>query len=96
MDDISEGEFVRWFRENDFENCSVDRIDSKGHYTMDNIQLIDLKWNMAKDRYATDEDHGKCYRCGEIKPVAEFSVDNRRHFRKRATICKSCDKERKK
>ena len=29
---------------------SIDRIDNSGHYTIDNIQVIDLKENMAKDR----------------------------------------------
>ena len=91
---IPKDEFVKWFMENDFEGASVDRIDNKGDYSMDNIQLIPLAENIAKDKQKAVNGFCPCYVCGEIKPLELFAVDKRRQ-NGHSTICKKCDSKRK-
>ena len=47
---VSEKDFIDWFIKNDFKGCSVDRIDPKGNYELNNMQLIPLLENITKDR----------------------------------------------
>jgi len=35
-------------------SCSIDRVDSKKHYTIDNIQLVDGRVNMMKGKWEQD------------------------------------------
>lgn len=57
--EFSKLEFCKWVSDHwkEFEDIyksgrtpSIDRINSLGHYSLDNLQVIDLKENMAKDR----------------------------------------------
>ena len=91
---IDKDEFVDWFMRHDFEGASVDRIDSKKPYSMDNIQLIPLDENIRKDKVKARNGVCQCFRCKEYKPLELFAVDKRRK-NGHTTICKVCDSERK-
>ena len=91
---IDRDTFVDWFMTNDFEGASVDRIDNTKDYSLDNIQLIPISENIAKDRVKAKDGMCECYMCNENKPLEFFAVDKRRKTG-RATICKSCDSKRK-
>ena len=92
---IDKETFVKWFMENDFDGASVDRIDNKKDYTMDNIQMISTSENKVKDRYKEKDGKCECYVCKEVKPIELFALDKRRE-NGHSTICKSCDSKRKK
>lgn len=91
---IPKDEFVEWFMANDFEGASVDRIDSNGDYSMENIQLIPLAENIRKDKVKANNGMCECAKCHEIKPIDLFVVDKRRG-NGHGTICKKCDSRRK-
>ena len=91
---LDKDEFVEWFMKHDFEGASVDRIDNKKGYFMDNIQLIPLDENMRKDRMKAKDGVCQCYKCKEYKPLESFAVDTRR-VTGRSTLCKACDSKRK-
>lgn len=91
---LDKNEFVEWFMKHDFEGASVDRIDNKKGYSMDNIQLIPSDENMRKDRMKAKDGVCQCYRCKEYKPLEMFAVDKRR-VTGHATVCKACDSKRK-
>lgn len=90
---IDKEEFIKWFMENDFYNASVDRIDKNKDYTMDNIQLIPLNENIAKDKIKEKDGYCECYKCHEIKPVSLFVKDKRRTTG-HSTICLDCERKR--
>ena len=90
---ISKEDFVEWFMKNDFAGASVDRINKDGNYTLDNIQLIPLAINIAKDKMKAKDGFCVCYACGKEKPLAAFATDNRRS-NGHATLCRDCDKAR--
>lgn len=73
---------------------SVDRIDKTRHYTLDNIQFMELADNIRKDSVISDGINCTCYRCGLEKLLEEFTVDRRRG-NGRTTCCKLCDNLRK-
>ena len=73
---------------------SVDRKDKDKNYSFDNIQIIELKINIRKDKTLFDETHGTCYVCLERKEIHLFVKDKRRQ-NGRAAICKLCDNKRK-
>ena len=91
---IDKDTFVKWFMVNDFEGASVDRIDKTKDYSLDNIQLIPLAENIAKDKIKSKDGMCECYVCKEIKPLELFAV-NKRSTTGRKTICKECDSKRK-
>lgn len=91
---IPKDKFIEWFMKNDFMNASVDRIDNKKDYSIDNIQLIPLTENIRKDKLKSKDGLCRCYMCGEIKPIQEFSVDKKR-LNGHSTLCKKCDNNRK-
>lgn len=91
---IPKDEFVNWFMANDFEGASVDRIDKKGDYTMENIQLLPLAENIRKDKVKAQNGMCVCFMCHETKPLELFAVDKRRK-NGHGTICKKCDSQRK-
>lgn len=88
--------FVAWFMERDFKGCSVDRIDVSGHYELENMQVVSLAWNIARDKLKHVDGFCVCYACGQSKPSEAFAVDKRRLHTGRSTICKSCDGSRPK
>jgi len=93
---VSREDFIAWFMANDFEGCSVDRINNHGHYELSNMQLIPLQWNNAKDKLKHINGVCVCYSCKQEKPSDQFVRDKRRVFTGRSTICKQCDSKRAK
>lgn len=92
---ISKDEFIEWFMPRDFEGCSVDRIDSKGDYTLENMQVIPIKQNIIKDKVKHIDGKCLCPVCREIKDSDCFVKDKRRTCGF-GTICKKCDYKRPK
>jgi len=76
-------------------NPSLDRINKFENYKLNNIQIIELKDNIRKDKLKFNDDKSICHKCNCIKSIEEFSTDNRR-INKKSTICKICDNLRKK
>lgn len=91
---VSKNDFVEWFMKRDFVGCSVDRIDSKGDYSLDNMQVISLADNIRKEKIKEHNGLCECYRCHKIKPIEEFAV-NKKRLNGHTTICKICDSKRK-
>lgn len=87
---VTRDEFIPWFQARDFEGCTVDRIDCKGHYELSNMQVITKLQNITKDHVKHREGYCECFSCKEVKPSEAFSTDKRRANGK-ATICKACD-----
>lgn len=87
---LTREEFIKWFMPLDFEGCSVDRIDVKGHYELSNMQVIPLVENMRKDRMKAVGGECVCYSCNKAKPLEEFAKDKRR-ITGRSTCCRDCD-----
>lgn len=92
-------EFKNWCLDNkdhilQLTRPSIDRIDPKGHYTLDNIQILELSDNIRKER--TKAKNGKCicYACKEEKDISLLAVDKRRENGK-STICRLCDNKRR-
>lgn len=92
---VSREDFITWFRANDFEGCSVDRIDRCGHYELSNMQLVPLATNIAKEKLIAADGTTVCSRCDKIKPLDEFTKDRRRMHTGRTTCCRTCDVARK-
>lgn len=90
---IDKEAFINWFMANDFPGASVDRIDNRKDYTIDNIQMIPMSENRIKDRYKEKDGMCECYSCKEVKPIELFAVDKRRK-NGHSTICKRCDNKR--
>lgn len=78
---------------NDFEGCTVDRDDNKGHYEEGNLKLIPGPLNNRKDRYIGVAGFNRCYAYRKVKPMEEFVNDKRRHNGK-STICILCERAR--
>ncbi len=93
---VSKDEFIGWFSARDFEGCSVDRIDPRGHYELSNMQVIPLGLNCAKDNLKAIDGMCECYVCKKSKTMEQFAVDKRRKQTGRSTICKACDNARHK
>ena len=91
---IDRESFIAWFMVNDFEGCSVDRIDKSGHYELSNMQLISLQMNIAKDKLKHANGVCICYACKQEKPSDQFVSDKRRMHTGRGTICKQCESKR--
>lgn len=91
---VNKDDFVAWFMERDFEGCSVDRIDKNGDYCFENMQVIPMTLNNAKDRIIAHDGNSVCYACNQTKGIDEFVDDKRRMFVKKSTICKDCERKR--
>jgi len=83
-------EFVSWFQARDFKGASVDRINSNGHYELDNMQVISLAENIRKDKTIFNNNIGYCPICHQEKHLDDFVKDKRR-MNGHGSICKQCD-----
>lgn len=92
---ISKEDFLEWFMKNDFEGCSVDRIDRNGHYEIANMQLIPRWLNTAKDKIKHANGACVCFRCKQEKPSSEFVKEARRKLTGLSTVCKKCEATRR-
>lgn len=89
---VSKEDFVRWYMPRDFVGASVDRIDNKGHYTLENMQVIPMRDNIIKARHQSVRAHdgvNVCYKCGQEKPLEMF-VKHKKYYTGRLNICKKC------
>jgi hypothetical protein len=92
---ISKDDFISWFMANDFEGCSVDRIDGDGHYEAGNIQLIPMAENNGKDRVKpVISGRKECSRCFVWWPLDSFYKTNQVKSG-RQSCCIECEKKRK-
>jgi len=92
---VDRDEFLEWFMENNFEGCSVDRIDPNGHYDLSNMQLIPTSENIGKDKRLETDGFNRCWRCLEWKPIEDF-VKCSKNKNGYDTICKPCENIRTK
>jgi hypothetical protein len=86
---ITREEFIAWFRANDWDGCTVDRIDPKGHYEFSNMRLISLSENSRRAVLTFTDTHGTCNKCRVTMPIELF----RRHcgnINGRANTCAEC------
>jgi hypothetical protein len=91
---ISKDDFISWFMANDFEGCSVDRIDGDGHYEAGNIQLIPMAENIAKDKVKPIKDgETKCSKCGEWKTLDCFYTCKKMKAGRQSS-CVECERKR--
>ena len=100
---LNREEFVKWYTENHFDTCQVDRIDNDGDYEMSNIQLLSLSEHNRKkssSRIFLDRNIAVCTKC---KRELEYSKIN--FFTENKLIskynplgvrsrCKKCEKEK--
>lgn len=79
------------------ERPSLDRKNNDCNYTIDNIQVIELRENILKDKKVLNHQNGfgVCSLCKKEKPSEEFGKDKRR-LSGRGSICKKCDSSRRK
>lgn len=91
---VTKDEFTEWFMGKDFPGCSVDRIDSSGHYEISNMQLISLAKNIAKEKSKHIDGFCVCYACKQQKPSGGFASDSRNQTFGKSTLCKLCDSKR--
>lgn len=93
---IGKAEFIDWFMPKDFKGCSVDRIESSGHYELSNMQVIEGWRNIAKDKVKLEGGKLWCYRCKTHKELTQMAKSSRRMLLGVTTICKECDNKRRK
>lgn len=93
---VSKEDFIRWYMPRDFVGASVDRIDNKGHYTLENMQVISMRDNIIKARHQNVRAHdgvNVCYKCGQEMPLEMF-VKNKNYYTGHLNICKNCHAKR--
>lgn len=73
---------------------SLDRINNKNNYSINNIQIIELSENIIKDKTVFKYNKGICSKCKIEKELHLFCIDKRR-ISGRSSICKHCDNKRK-
>lgn len=95
---VSKEDFIRWYMPRDFVGASVDRIDSKGHYSLDNMQVISMHDNIVKAKKGCAKAHDGvcvCCACGEEKPLDLFGKSKRRPYG-HTTLCLECRRKKEK
>lgn len=85
--------FISWFMPRDYIGCSVDRMDSSGHYELSNMQIIPLLVNIAKDHLKVKNGMRICCSCKKEKILSDFVQDLRISIGV-STRCKSCEADR--
>lgn len=75
---------------------SIDRKDSNCNYSLDNIQIIELINNIAKEKLKFDGILRQCYKCKDWKLPKYFYKTKCLITTNISSICKICDKLRKK
>lgn len=90
---MTEEEFIEWFMVRDYEDCSVDRIESRGHYEISNLQLLHRLEHNTKDHAMTNGPTVVCRVCQQEKPRDQFTREIRRRNGIN-TICKPCERVR--
>lgn len=93
---VGRDEFIEWFMENDYEGCSVDRIDRHGDYELSNMQLIPSWANCGKDKLRIVDRKKECRSCKEYKPFDEMVKCSRNALTGLDNICKRCEAKRTK
>lgn len=101
---ITREEFVKWYVDNHFAGCTVDRKDNDGDYEIGNIQMLSKSEHNQKKRLDrlgnyTLKENVPCSKCGEIKHYTEFyknktGVNKYNPYGIRAD-CKSCQTKNK-
>ncbi len=91
---FTQQEFKEWCYQhenliNNLSRPSLDRIDNKKDYTLDNIQIIELSENIAKEKRKGTLTHGTCWKCGIFKSKEAFSKETRR-WSGFSTLCIKC------
>ena len=97
---LDKDEFIRWYVENYFDGCEVDRVKDDGHYEMSNIQLLSKEEHNRKRKIERDgyvkEGFKKCNRCKVKKPnTKKFFSPHKRNISEfnplgLRGICKEC------
>lgn len=85
-----------WLHQNQIEELnrpSIDRIDRTKHYTLDNIQILELAYNIRKDHTKFSDGKGVCFGCKTEQPEENFCKDRRR-LNGRANFCQACERQR--
>jgi hypothetical protein len=70
---------------------SLDRVDRAKGYSLTNMRIVPLAYNIAKEKVISTDGCCVCYKCQQWKSLDEFAVDNRRLLTGRTTCCKRCD-----
>ena len=60
------------------ERPSLDRIDNNKNYSLDNVRIIELKYNIRKDKTVFKNGFGICSMCKQKKIESDFCKDKRR------------------
>jgi hypothetical protein len=92
--DVSLEDFVEWFMPKDFAGCSVDRVDKTKGYSLDNMQVVPLWFNIAKDKVKAVDGKTECYVCKITKPLPEFVQSRNRKLTGYSNICLECERTR--
>lgn len=96
---ITRQQFLEWAKVNPppltMKCPSIDRIETRGHYTLDNIRWLEFRINSRRNQRDTPDGFCRCPRCGKILPL---TPDYFRRCRKDAagfqTTCKICKQMR--
>lgn len=92
-------QYEAWFRDRPNEIPSIDRIDSKGHYEIVNLRLIERIANIAQSskfkNNKAPEGQLWCSACQQYLPIENFSRDSHDPYGRRG-YCKSCDSQKRK
>lgn len=96
---FTRSEFANWCRDRwesiqAMRKPSIDRLDKRLDYTLDNMQVIELAENIRKDKTVFRDGYGVCYRCKERKMESMFCVDRRR-MNGRTSLCLDCERLRR-
>ena len=99
---LSRKDFVKWYIDNSFDRCVVDRKDNEGDYEITNLQMITFSEHNIKHRQdrlqklGVKEHAGMryCYRCNKEKSIDLFYRRKRQSSKGNPLgldeVCKPC------